>query len=144
MTSPEPIDRSAAMVAAAKERHDATRRRAIGALHHLHDAGEEVSFASVARAAGVSRAWLYRDPQLRAEIDQSRTRRQPGPRPVRRAPAEQASTESLRELRASLQAELNTLREENGRLREALARKLGERRGNDTADHARPAAPGHA
>ena len=46
MTSPELTDRSAAMVAAAKDRHDATLRRAIGALLHLHAAGEEVTFAA--------------------------------------------------------------------------------------------------
>jgi len=131
MTSPEHVDRSAAMVAAARDRHDATRRQAVDALRHLHAAGEEVNFSAVARAAGVSRAWLCRDPQLRAEIDRSRMGRRPCRPPLQRPVVEQASQESLRELRAALQAELNALREENSRLREALARKLGERRATE-------------
>lgn len=131
MASHDHLDRSAAMVAAAKDRHEATRRQAADALRHLHAGGEEVTFAAVARAGGVSRAWLYRDPQLRAEIDRSRTARRPSRPPLQRPVAEQASQESLRELRASLQAELNALREENLRLRDALARKLGERRNTE-------------
>lgn len=132
MTSPDHADRSAAMVAAARNRHDDTRRRAIDALRRLHAAGEEVTFAAVARAAGVSRAWLYRDPQLRTEIDQSRTRRPRSRPPVGRLSAERTSHESLLELRASLQGELHALQEENRRLREALARKLGAHRGTHT------------
>jgi hypothetical protein len=133
VASPEHADRSAAMVAAAKNRHDATRRQAADALRHLHAVGEEVNFAAVARAAGVSRAWLYHDPQLRAEIDRIRTGRRPSRPALRRPVAEQTSQESLHELRVSLQAELKALREENRRLREALARKLGEQRGTDSA-----------
>lgn len=133
MTTPERADRSAAMVAAAKDRHEATRRRAADSIRRLHAAGEEISFAAVAQDGAVSRAWLYRDPQLRAEIERSRTRRRPS-QPTQQRPAiEQASPESLRELRASLQAELNLLREENRCLRDALARRLGERRATDTA-----------
>lgn len=124
------------MVAEARDRRVVRRRRAIDALRQLHAGGEEVSFAAVARAGGVSRAWLYRDPQLRAEIDRCRTGRQPSRIPLRRPVAEQPSHESLRELGASLQAELNTLREENRRFREALARKVGVRRGTGTVAHA--------
>ncbi len=131
MARPERADRSAAMVAAARDRHEATSRQAADALRRLHAAGEEVSFAAVARAAGVSRAWLYRDPQLRAAIDRSRTGRRPSGPPLQRPVVEQASPESLRELRAALQTELNVLREENCRLRDALARTLGERRGTE-------------
>jgi hypothetical protein len=131
MTMPDHRDRVTSMVTAAKERHDTTRRRAVDALRHLDAVGEAVSFAAVARAAGVSRAWLYRDPPLRAEID--RFRSEQGPRRPRLVPprAERASEESLRALRSSLQAELNALREENRRLRDALARKLGGQRADD-------------
>ena len=134
MSVPDHRDRAAAMVAAAKDRHDATRRRATDALRHLDAAGEDVTFAAVARTAGVSRAWLYRDPGLRAEIDRLRAKQQPRRHRPMRPLAERASEESLRELRASLQAEVNALREENRRLQAALARKLGERRRTGTAD----------
>jgi len=119
------------MVAAARERHEATRRRAADALRHLDESGDDVNFATVARTANVSRAWLYRDPQLRSEIDRLRATHQP-PRPlVVRPIAERASEESRRELRFSLEAELISLRDENRRLRDALARKLGDRRGTE-------------
>ena len=36
-------------------------------------AGEPISYRAVAQAAGVSRAWLYRQPDLRIEIDRLRT-----------------------------------------------------------------------
>ncbi|MHB8311702.1 MAG: DUF6262 family protein [Candidatus Dormibacteria bacterium] len=131
MTMPDHRDRVTSMVAAAKERHDTTRQRAVDALRHLDAAGETVNFVAVARAAGVSRAWLYRDPPLRAEIDRFRSAQRPRrPRPVPPR-AERASEESLRALRASLQAELKALREENRRLRDALARKLGGQRADD-------------
>ena len=130
MTGPEHIDRVAAMVSAQRDRSEATRRRSIEALRRLHDRGEEVSFAALAREAGVSRAWLYRDPQLRAEIEKMKngSHRRPARAPQKTPPRERASDESLRELRAALQAELVALREENHRLRQALARQLGERR----------------
>lgn len=129
-------DRSAAMVAAARDRHEATRRRAAEALRRLDAVGDDVSFAAVARAAGVSRAWLYRDRVLRAEIDRLRAKQPSRRPPVVRPLAEQASQDSLRELRASLQAEVNALREENRRLKDALALKLGERRGTETVGRA--------
>ncbi|MDA8185138.1 MAG: DUF6262 family protein [Actinomycetota bacterium] len=130
MTGTEHTDRAAAMVSAQKHRSEATRRRSIEALRPLHDAGGEVSFAALAREAGVSRAWLYRDPQLRAEIERMKnaSHRRPARAPNKTPRGERASDESLRELRAALQSELVALREENHRLREALARQLGERR----------------
>ena len=137
MTGPEHIDRVAAMVSAQKHRSEATRRRSIEALRRLHDAGGEVTFVALAREAGVSRVWLYRDPQLRAEIEKMKngSHRRPARAPNKTPPRERASDESLRELRAALQTELVALREENHRLRQALARQLGERRaGGGPAD----------
>lgn len=121
-----PADNSAAIVAAARARRDATLRRARETLRRLDETGEPVSFTAVASAASVSRAWLYREPTVRAEIDRLRSRSRPG----RRSPpsAERASTESLQcRLEAALD-DLSVLREENRRLRDQLARRLGEHR----------------
>ena len=120
------------MVAASRRRHDDTGRKAIDALRRLDAAGGPVSFAGVARAAGVSRAWLYRDDAMRAEIDRLR---RPGPAAVRGRPvAEQASGDSLRQQLAAARAVIAELRAENHHLREAVARKLGQHRAGVSDD----------
>ena len=115
------------MIAAAKARREKTQRRATEALRRLDAQGEQVSFAALARAAGVSRAWLYRDPTLRVDIERVRAAQASSPRS--RIPTRQrASDASLREMLAAVQAVASSLREENRTLRDALARTLGERR----------------
>ncbi|MGI8684626.1 MAG: DUF6262 family protein [Acidimicrobiales bacterium] len=129
MASPE---RAAPLVAAARRRHDDTHRKAADALRNLDAAGEPISFAAVARAAGISRAWLYRDDAVRAEINRLRRPRSPAIaiRPV----AEQASTDSLRQQLETLRVLIAELRDENQHLREAVARKLGQQRAGTTDD----------
>jgi hypothetical protein len=122
MAAPEHAE---AIVAAARRRREDTRRRAVDALRRLEAANAPVSFAAVAAAAGVSRAWLYREPDLRGEIEARRDRVTTG----RAVPArEQAGSESLRSQLNALRALEAELVAENKRLREALARKLGAER----------------
>jgi len=120
-------DNTAPIIAAAKHRHELTRAKAIQAIRELDRAGTPVTFATVAGRAGVSRSWLYTQPDIRDQIQQLRTStsRAPGA-PV---PASQRSTN------ASLHARLTTalrrnqaLADENGRLRCQLARALGDQR----------------
>lgn len=85
------------MVAAARQRHDDTRRKATGALRRLDAAGEPISFAAVARAGGISRAWLYRDAAVRAEIDRLRRPRS-ATIGVRSAPSKPAPNRSVSNL----------------------------------------------
>ena len=61
-------DNSHHVIAAARQRSKATKRRAIAALRVLDNTGTQVSFDAVAREAKVSRSWLYAQPDLRAEI----------------------------------------------------------------------------
>ena len=61
-----------ALAAAARQRSDQTRQRATEALQRLHATGQPITFAHVARTAGVSRSWLYRQPDLRADINRLR------------------------------------------------------------------------
>jgi Family of unknown function (DUF6262) len=58
---------------AAQRRHDQATERATVALARLSAGGAAISFASVAREAGVSTDFLYRQPQLRQRIQQMRT-----------------------------------------------------------------------
>src|SRR5438132_11826956 len=56
--------------ASAKHRAETTRRRvddAIGAL--LRDPSQRINFNTVAAAAGVAKAYLYKEPSLRGQID---------------------------------------------------------------------------
>ena len=53
---------------AASRRHELTRSKAIQALRELDRAGTPVTFAAVAKTAGVSRSWLYTQPGISAQI----------------------------------------------------------------------------
>ena len=132
MASP---DRAAAMVAAAHRRHEETRRRATEALRRLDAAGEAITFVAVSRAAEVSRAWLYRDAGLRAEVDRLRRRPRSNAAGQSRPDAERATADSLRQQLDTLRAREVELRAENQLLREAVARRLGQQRAGRGADN---------
>jgi Family of unknown function (DUF6262) len=53
---------------AAQARHDHALQRAHEAIRALDRRGEPITFTAVATTAHVSRAWLYRQPELRAVI----------------------------------------------------------------------------
>ena len=119
-------ERDERLASAARRRHEETRRKAVEAIRSIDGTGEPVSFAAVARAAGISRAWLYNDEAIRAEIVtlRERTTSSTPARPT----AERASDRSLHQLVSALRAREAELRRENQLLREALARKFGEER----------------
>lgn len=120
-------DASTPLAAAARQRHELTRSKTIQALRELDRAGAAVTFESVARHAGVSRSWLYSQPDIRAEIERLRraTRRSPTP-PI---PAAQRTSDASLLIRLESAQERNrTLAAENQRLRRQLAHALGDRR----------------
>jgi len=120
-------DRVQRLREAAQARHDTTLQRAEDTVRRQANRGETVTFRRVADAAGVSRSWLYQQPELRAQIDQLRGRPTSGNHAA--APtAEQATADSLRQLVRTYRAEINRLRAENQTLREQLARRLGAER----------------
>ncbi len=110
---------------AAARRHELTRAKAVQALRELDRAGTPVTFAGVAQAAGVSRSWLYTQPDLRGQIRRLREKTT-GAGAV---PAGQRATDAS--LRSRLTAALDRnkhLADENARLRRQLARALGDQR----------------
>jgi AraC-like DNA-binding protein len=115
---------STALIAAAQQRAHDTRHRAVEALRRLDAAGETITFISVARAAGVSRSWLYRQSDLRTEIDRLRTRGTATPIPS----AQRASTESQRRRLEATLDEIQRLKAENHQLRQQVAERYGRRR----------------
>lgn len=122
-----PADNTAHLAIAARRRHELTRAKAIRALHELARAGTPVSFELVARTAGVSRSWLYSQPDIRTEIQQLRdaTQRTSSP-PV--PAAQRASGTSLHRRLQAASERNRQLTEDNKRLRHQLAEALGQLR----------------
>ena len=124
---PDPLSQAAA------RRHELTRAKAIQALREFDRSGQPVTFAGIASAAGISRSWLYSQPDISDQIRRLRTKTD-GTVPV----GQRATDASLR---ARLTAALDRnkqLADDNARLRRQLARALGDQRprirsGNDPA-----------
>ena len=116
-------DRVQCLRDAAQARHDATLRRAEDTLRRLARRGEPITYRRVAEQAGVSRSWLYRQNQLRRQINQLRDAAG-GPKPALPA-AERATVDSQRQQLHTYRDEITRLRADNQALREQLARRLG-------------------
>jgi hypothetical protein len=125
-----PADNRAALAIATRHRTKSTLERAQTALRRLDRDGLPVTFAAVAAAADVSRSLLYRDPDLRAEIERLRTRTPLGATP--RPAAERASDASLQQRLATALEDNHALRDENHKLRGQIAALLGEQRAATT------------
>jgi len=113
---------------AAARRHELTRSRAIQALRELDRAGTPVTFAGVAQAAGISRSWLYTQPDISSQIRRLRQNTSDAGS-AGAIPAAQRATDAS--LRARLTAALDRnkqLADNNARLRHQLARALGDQR----------------
>jgi hypothetical protein len=116
-----------ALGAATTRRSQAAQTRAKTARRALNARGEPITFQAVAQAAGVSRQWLYTQPQLRDEIEQLRAA--DGNLEARRVPArERASENSLRHRNRALLEENQRLRAELAAVKDELAVALGELR----------------
>ena len=127
-------DNTAPIIAAARRRHERTRSKAIQALRELDAAGTPVTFTTIADTAGVSRSWLYAQPDIRRDIERLReaTSRAPAP-PI---PTTQRPSDTSLAMR--LQAANQRIREltnDNQRLRRQLAHALGDRRATPPEGH---------
>lgn len=120
------------LIAAARHRHELTRSTAICALRELDHAGTPVTFQMVARHAGISRSWLYAQPDIRAEIQRLRTASQRATRPAIPATQRASDASLLHRLHEANQRNRH-LTTENQRLRRQLAHALGDRRADDAA-----------
>ncbi|WP_131830755.1 DUF6262 family protein [Mycobacteroides abscessus] len=112
---------------AAQRRHEDALQRASEAIVALTKAAEPITFASVARKAGTSTDFLYRQTDLRSRIEDLRVTSLPGKRSS--PPAEEPSETSSAAVRA-LASKLKDLRrshnEEVNTLKKALAVAQGE------------------
>lgn len=118
-------DNTAHLLKAVADRRHAATRRTIAVIAELDRTGAAATVAGVANAAGVSRSWLYEQPDLLANITRLRNRAaHVAPIPF----AQRTSDESLRQRLDAARAEIEELRTENAKLRDQLARALGEQR----------------
>ncbi len=124
-----------ALTAATLRRVETTRTRAREALRRLDRDGHPITFAGVADIANVSRSLLYRDPDLRAEIQALRTARSAG---GDHPPAAQRSSDASPHQRLAAALDDNrALRAEIQLLRDQLANTLGEQRAATTPSRPR-------
>lgn len=115
------------MAAAAKRKRDDALARATAALNDLDARGQRIDFQAVAGAAGVSRQWLYKQPQLRAQIE--RLREISAGQTNSLVPARERSTEASLRQRVQILLDTNrSLREENTKLKDELACLYGGQR----------------
>jgi hypothetical protein len=121
-------DNSAHLRAAARQRTEHTRHRALAALQRMDATDAPITFQTLAREGGVSRSWLYTQHDLRAEIQRLRDRHRP-PSPAPLPPDRQRASDAslLRRLQAAADR-IQRLEDDNRQLREALAAALGQRR----------------
>lgn len=136
-------DNSRHLAAAAHDRAEQTRAKALRALRDLDDAGQPVTFEAVALTAGVSRSWLYSQPDIRAKVDELRARDRPSLAATLTPQRQRATDDSLlRRLEATTER-MRQLEEDNHQLRQALAEALGAARERRvTGDASRPDTPG--
>lgn len=121
-----PADNRTHLAAATARRSAEARQRATQAIQRLDSTGTPITFAAVADEAHVSRSWLYRDTDLRAEIERLRN---PGSRRRTRQPSIERSSDTSQHQRLdNLLDDNRALRHENHQLRQQLATLLGEQR----------------
>jgi hypothetical protein len=118
-------DNTRFLAQAAARRHQAALAKASHAIERLDRSGQPVTYSAVAAAAGVSRAWLYRNPGIRDLITRLRT--QPARTASTRA-AQRATADSLRARLDAAHQEITRLRAENTTLPQQAARHLGQQR----------------
>ncbi|MDG4773521.1 DUF6262 family protein [Solwaraspora sp. WMMD792] len=117
-----PADHATALTRAARLRAEQARARAEKALAAAGRTGRPATVAGLAHAAGVSRSWLYTQPDL---IDAIRQLQQRHPAPERTGP-QPASTTSLRHRLDTALARIKQLRADNADLTRQLETAHGE------------------
>jgi hypothetical protein len=114
-----------------RQRHQHTLERARWALAELADTGQSVTVAGLASRAGVSRSWIYTQPELREQIQQHQ--RSYSDSDTARQIVTRASDESLHRRLTLAHERIAQLRKENQQLRDSLAHAHGQLRATRTS-----------
>ena len=115
-------DKATVLVSARRRDGHDKRARARQALAAMIEEAEQISFERLSRRAGVSRSFLYADPELKTEVTEQRQRQTAGPRA--RPVASMVSEASLRTDLALSRHEVAELRQQLAVLHGRLARTL--------------------
>ena len=119
-------DNSSYLRAAARSKHEATRRHAITALAKLEADGTQVTVTALAKAVGVARSWVYTQPDLMERIAATPER------PANSAPT--LTTDESWQRRPELAHQrIRELTEENEEFRTQLALAHSQRRADQIA-----------
>jgi hypothetical protein len=124
-------DNSHHLVAAAHPRRADTLERAQQALQQLDEAGQRCTVMQIAAQAGVSRSWLYAQPELRDQLHRLTAISQ-AVEPVA-ARVERGSDTSLRQRLTLAHERIRELDDENRQLRNQIALLHGQLRANRIA-----------
>ena len=123
-------DNSHHLLAAAKRRHNDAQQRAREAIRLAAARGEAVTPPAVATRAGVSRAFLYANPELIEAIHELRDRNRGAHATAGHKSTSETSTSLQRRLEAVTQRN-KELRSENHDLRQRLEIAYGQLRAQD-------------
>lgn len=121
-----PADHVDRLAQHARGRHEQTLQQARAALTSMASNGDAITVSLLASTAGVSRSWIYTQPELRGEIERLQAQTRTGT--PRRETGDGASDESLRRRLDLAHQRIAQLRAENQQLRESLARAHGQLR----------------
>jgi hypothetical protein len=124
-------DNSHHLIAAAQRRRADTLQRAHQALRDLGETGQQRTVTQIAAHAGVSRSWLYAQPELRDQLRQLT----PTPQPTESAApqVERSSETSLRQRLTLAHERIRELDNDNRHLRDQIALLHGQLRANRIA-----------
>lgn len=109
--------------ASARRKHESALTRAEAAIRELVRTKRTVNFKTVARAAGVSTAWLYRQEALKTQIVGLREQDRTGGKAKRR---ERASTAAKDAVIDTLRSRIKELDAENRALRRQVEALYGQ------------------
>jgi hypothetical protein len=124
-------DNSHYLLAAAQRRRADTLERARKALQELGETGQRRTVMQIAAHAGVSRSWLYAQPQLRDQLRRLTVSETAASAPAR---TQRGSDASLRQRLTLAHERIRELDNENRQLRNQIAHLHGQLRANRIAD----------
>jgi Family of unknown function (DUF6262) len=121
-------DHSHHLVATTQRRRADTLERARRALHELSQTGQRHTITQIAAHAGISRSWLYAQPELRDQLRRLTAISET----AESAPAriERGSDASLRQRLTLAHERIRELDDENRQLRNQIAHLHGQLRAN--------------